>query len=252
MYGKVFESMWTGSMMGVGAHKQSVWVYALAHTRKGSVELNPDLIAKQIGMSIAQATKAIEYLCSPDPESRSKEEDGKRLLKTGQYLYEVVNWNHYRSLHSEDERREYERIRKRNYRAKTKMSGTVPDMSGTNGDCPGMSLMSRNAEADADANPLRTATSSSEKKDIRTTSFLTPSAEKKKGILDSRPESKEQCVEHCVRNLGLTENDGKALWEHWCGNGFRNNGRPMTSWRHTASNWRRRNIFFPSLQPRKA
>ena len=79
-----------------------------------------------------------------------------------------------------------------------------------------------------------------------------PPKKSKSRVFSSKPETREECVEHCSKNLGLTENDGKALWDHWMGNGFRNNGKPMTSWRHVASNWTRRRMFFPSLQEVKS
>jgi hypothetical protein len=63
----------------------------------------------------------------------------------------------------------------------------------------------------------------------------------------SRPETREECVEHCTK-IGLTENDGKALWDHWSASGFKVHGKPMHSWKHKASDWGRRRIFFPSLQ----
>lgn len=80
------------------------------------------------------------------------------------------------------------------------------------------------------------------------------SAEEKKGnssSLKRRPASAGEVESFVVGKLSLTRNDALALWEHWLGNGFRNAGRPMANWQATASNWARRNWFFPSLQPTK-
>lgn len=76
-----------------------------------------------------------------------------------------------------------------------------------------------------------------------------PSAPAKKKIAHAaRPENLGEVQDFVIERLKLTDNDAVALWEHWCGNGFKNNGKAMASWKHVASNWERRRIFFPSLQ----
>jgi uncharacterized protein YdaU (DUF1376 family) len=69
--------------------------------------------------------------------------------------------------------------------------------------------------------------------------------------LKRRPATAGEVEAFVVAKLKLTRNDALALWEHWLGNGFRNNGRAMANWQATASNWARRGWFFPSLQPTK-
>ena len=49
MYGRIFESMFTGSMVGSGPLVFAVWAYVLAHERDGLVELNLLLFATIIG-----------------------------------------------------------------------------------------------------------------------------------------------------------------------------------------------------------
>jgi hypothetical protein len=63
-----------------------------------------------------------------------------------------------------------------------------------------------------------------------------------------KPLNFEELHKFVTENLNLTQTDAVVLWEHWVGNGFKNNGKPMASWKHVASNWERRKIFFPSLQ----
>lgn len=97
MYGKVFESMYTGSMYGAGMHVFAVWGWILAHKdENGRVEANPELVAHELGGVAQQVTDALTYLCAPDPNSRSKEQDGCRLVKVSQFGYEVVNNDKYR------------------------------------------------------------------------------------------------------------------------------------------------------------
>lgn len=128
MYGKYFASTFTGSLMGAGAVVHSVWGYVVANTVDSQVELNPRLLAAVIGECTAeQVEKAIEKLCSPDEASRSKEEDGRRLIREGQFAYRVVNHQKYKEIRNEDDRRAYNREKQREHRARMKASTTVND-----------------------------------------------------------------------------------------------------------------------------
>jgi hypothetical protein len=122
MYGKHFESMYTGSMIGKGAEVFAVWGYVIANRRKDLVELNPTLLAFLLGEPESEILEAINRLCSPDPKSRTKTEGGRRLIKEGEYVYRVVNATRYDEEASEYERRERDKFRKRDERAEAKRS----------------------------------------------------------------------------------------------------------------------------------
>jgi hypothetical protein len=139
MYGKIFESMFTGSMVGSGSHVFAVWSFVIANTKQdGYVEINPVLLAAVLGETPDRIESAIEHLCAPDPRSRSKIEDGRRLVKVGEFAYKVPTHEHYRNVRSDDERRAYFRDKKREQRAREKknsphasnhVSKTVQDKS---------------------------------------------------------------------------------------------------------------------------
>jgi len=123
MYGKIFESLYTGSMIGAGSPTFAVWGYVIANMKPddsvgAQVELNPELIRLVLGEKREVVEKVIEWLCSPDPGSRSKAEEGRRLMKIGEYSYRVVNGARYMAIRKEEERREYYREAKRKQRAK--------------------------------------------------------------------------------------------------------------------------------------
>lgn len=110
MFGKHFATMYTGSMVGAGPVVFAVWGYAISNaSREGTVEINPSLLAVMLGTTADEIVKAIGYLEAPDPNSRSKTEDGKRMVKEGQFLYRLPNYHHYRSLRDADDRREYQK-----------------------------------------------------------------------------------------------------------------------------------------------
>lgn len=133
-YGKTFDSLYTGSMVGAGLHVFGVWNYVIANSKPpGVVELNPRLMAAIFGCEVSLVVEAIRILCEPDPESRSKECDGRRLIHEGQFLYSIPTWSKYNQLRNEEERRAQNREHARAYRKRKSMaaSGSESDASGT-------------------------------------------------------------------------------------------------------------------------
>jgi len=120
MYGKSFESKYTGSMLGAGFNVFAVWDYITTNARSGTIELNPKLLAFTLAGTRSGAEEevreAIEFLCAVDPESRSRAEDGRRMVKEGEFQYRVVNWEIYQGIRNEEQRREYNRIKQAEYR----------------------------------------------------------------------------------------------------------------------------------------
>lgn len=108
-------------MVGKGALFFAVWGYVIAKQRPnrtyGSiVELNPKIIAFTLGENEEAVKLVIQQMCEKDLESRSQEEDGKKLIQLSQFSYQVVNGERYRLLRSAEERREYQRTWKRDKR----------------------------------------------------------------------------------------------------------------------------------------
>ncbi len=103
----------------------SVWAYIVANTVKGRVELNPALLVAVIGCPRERIESAIEFLKSPDPRSRSKTHDGRRIIQEGEFQYFVPNHEHYRTICNEDERREYNKVMKRKERQVESMCASL-------------------------------------------------------------------------------------------------------------------------------
>lgn len=118
MYGKFFASTFTGSMFGAGANVFAVWGYVIANTVDGRIELNPKLIASILGTPEAAVIQAITELCEPDPLSRNKSAEGRRLQREGQFQYRVTSHEVYRSIRNEEDRRQYNRVKQQESRAR--------------------------------------------------------------------------------------------------------------------------------------
>ena len=131
-YGKIFESLYTGSMVGSGINVFALWAYVIASAKPpGTIELNPKILATVFGCDIAEVNDAIEKLCQPDPDSRTKDFDGRRLIPEGQFLYAVPTWEKYNSLRNEIERREQNREAAQRYRSRQRRHADDDDASPT-------------------------------------------------------------------------------------------------------------------------
>lgn len=146
-YGKAFASMYTGSMVGSGAIVFAVWGYVVANMKparfkdRGSemiVELNTKILATVLGESVEDVESAIAKLCAPDPESRSTQDDGRRLIDEGAFLYRVVNGRKYAAVRDEQERKEQCRLAMQRHRAKKNKPKATPQ--------PGEGLVNRGAD----------------------------------------------------------------------------------------------------------
>lgn len=121
MYGRTFESMYEGSMVGAGINVFAVWNYIIVKARNGSVEINPKLLAFTLAgdhSKVGEIEAALEYLQKPDPESRSPLEGGRRIIKEGQFQYRLVNWQYYQQIKNAEDWREYNRNKQAEYRAR--------------------------------------------------------------------------------------------------------------------------------------
>lgn len=92
----------------------------LAHAdASGWVDIHPRAIAEEVGLTIEQVQAAIRELESPDPESRSPEQEGKRIVRMDEHRawgWIVVNYGKYRAIRSEEDRREQNRLAQQRFR----------------------------------------------------------------------------------------------------------------------------------------
>ena len=130
-FGKIFDSTFSGSMVGSGANVFAVWSYIIANTRPpGVVEINPVILSAIIGCHKDEIQKSVDFLQAEDPNSRTKDHEGRRLLKIGEFLYRVPTWQKYRDSRNDEERRAYNAEAQRKHRANktsNKPSMTVID-----------------------------------------------------------------------------------------------------------------------------
>lgn len=125
MYGKLFTSLYQGTLRGK-PDEILVFTNLIAHAdQHGCVDIHYQAISDEVGLPIERVKTAITNLESSDPESRSPEEDGKRLIPLDEHRawgWHIVNYAKYRSIRNEDDRREQNRLAQQKWREKQKIS----------------------------------------------------------------------------------------------------------------------------------
>jgi hypothetical protein len=152
MYGRLFQSTYTGSMFGAGLAAHAVLAYAIAHVVDGRVELNPMLLAASLGSDVKTIEDALEYLGSPDPKSRNKEYEGRRLIREGEFQYWMPSHAKYQAIRDNADRREYFRTKKAEQRARDK---AVKNVKVDVKDSPNVKAVSTQADPNPKPQPLK-------------------------------------------------------------------------------------------------
>lgn len=123
MYAKLFTSIYQGTLRG-NSRGLLVFTNLLAHAdQNGIVDIHPRAIADEVGLSHEQVCEALLELEAPDPESRSPDEEGRRIVRLDEHRawgWQVVNYLKYRAIRSEDDRREQNRLAQQRWRERNK------------------------------------------------------------------------------------------------------------------------------------
>lgn len=152
---KLFSSILDSTIWQEPAETRLVWITLLAMAdRQGEVHASIPGLAKRSGVTLEQCELALECLLSPDPYSRTADFEGRRIQRIDGG-WELLNHAKYRALLSAEERREYNRRKQAEYRAKKKanpegVSMTVNDKSITVNHSE-QNAHSTEAEAEAEA-----------------------------------------------------------------------------------------------------
>jgi hypothetical protein len=119
-YTKLFGSIIASTIWRESKETKIVWITMLAMAKKdGIVEASIPGLAVLAGVTTQECERAINTLLSPDPYSRSKEHEGRRIA-TVEGGWHILNHAKYRAKMGADQRREYLRLKKAESRARLK------------------------------------------------------------------------------------------------------------------------------------
>ena len=146
-YAKLFQSILRSSIWLEDDQTVRVWVAMLALAdRNGYVGASVGGLAAQSRVSKKKVLAALEKFLAPDEDSRSQEHEGRRI-EVADRGWILLNYHRFRDMRDEDARRQYERDRKRDQRAKSRSVPACPELSGT---VPARHEMSAQSRSSAD------------------------------------------------------------------------------------------------------
>lgn len=136
MFGKVFASLWHGSLFG-RTNEQLVFIYMLANSdANGVVDIFQPVIAQATGLTVEAVRAAIAELEGPDPATRTPGYDGARIQLLDDHRdwgWIIVNFQKYRDLRDAEIVREKTKERVRAFRAKRDVTLGNADVTLGNG-----------------------------------------------------------------------------------------------------------------------
>lgn len=122
MYAKLYSRITESSLMETPIRTRYVFLMMMAISDPKGYVIGTDVaIARRLNITEEELKDAIKELMEPDPDSNSKEHDGRRVIPSdGERGYKLVNYITYRNHADEDSRREYMRKYMKERRSKDK------------------------------------------------------------------------------------------------------------------------------------
>jgi hypothetical protein len=116
-FGLVFNEIFSSSVWEEEPHVRLVWIYLIVNRDKdGAVFGTNAALARRVNLPVEQVEDALRVLSSPDPNSSSEAEEGRRILPAGNNQWVVVNHEHYTKVENLAKRRAQTRERVRKHR----------------------------------------------------------------------------------------------------------------------------------------
>jgi len=151
MYGKIFDSMYDGTLYGHWQAIVTLQQMIVLADADGIVDMTPQAIAARTSIPLEIILKGLEVLSEPDPYTRTPGEEGRRIILLDDHRpwgWKLVNHGKYKRLRDAAQKREADRARIAKKRKENKGVATtsqgVADVAHT--------------DTDTDTTPLRGVT----------------------------------------------------------------------------------------------
>lgn len=210
-YTKLFNSIITSTIWSEDDQTRIVWITMLAIADKnGEVQGSIPGLARIAGVPVEACRTAINKFLSPDVDSRTKDDEGRRIdvIEGGWHL---LNHGKYRNMASDADRAEKAAIRQAKHREKVKRNAPTCHTIVTDSNAPITPESHQIPQADTN-----TDTNTKEDTDTKT-------KPKAKGTLE---ELQAYAVE-----IGLPASDGEFMFHNWSSNGWMNGKSPCKDWK---------------------
>lgn len=114
MYGKIFDSMYEGTLYGHWEAIVTLQQMLVLCNQDGVIDMTPQAIAARTSIPFDIIDKGIKTLAEPDPYSRTPDEDGRRIVLLDEHRpwgWRLVNYQKYQQIKNRQEKLEADRIR---------------------------------------------------------------------------------------------------------------------------------------------
>jgi hypothetical protein len=160
-YTKLFNSIVTSTIWSEDDQTRIVWITMLALADKnGEVQGSVPGLARSAGVSVDACRAAIGKFLSPDPDSRTRDDEGRRIeeIDGGWHL---INHRKYREMATDADRTEKAAIRQARHREKLKRNVT-PESRDSHAPVTAESRQNPQADTDTDTDTDTKAESEAE------------------------------------------------------------------------------------------
>lgn len=188
--------------------------------------------AKIAGVTIDEMRNAFAILTAPDPDSRSKEFDGRRVIVLDNGDWQLVNYAKYRTARDQEERRFQNKEAQARYRA-NHVSQRKPNVS-----------TRKQASAAVSNVSQRKPTSAQEEVDVEVEVDVeeeVKESKEKSCVQDTHshktftPPKLDHIAAYCLQhNISI---DHQRFLDHYTANGWRVGRNPMKDWKAAVRNW---------------
>lgn len=210
-YTKLFNSIITSTIWSEDDQTRIVWITMLAIADKnGEVQGSIPGLARIAGVPVEACRAAITKFLSPDVDSRTKDDEGRRI-ETIEGGWLLLNHSKYRDMASDADRAEKSAIRQARHRQKVKRNAST---------CPQIVTHS-NALVTPESRQIPQADTNTDTNTKEDTETKTKS--KARGTLE---ELQAYAVE-----IGLPASDGEFMFHNWSANGWMNGKSPCKDWK---------------------
>jgi len=128
VYGKVFKSIYDGSLYGQWEAIVTMQQLIVLADADGIIDMTPPAIAGKTSIPLEILEKGLKILSEPDPYSRSPGSDGARIQLLDEqrpWGWFLVNHIKYRDMRTADDRKKYMKKYMRNYRKGESVNNSV-------------------------------------------------------------------------------------------------------------------------------
>ena len=150
MYGKLFATMYEGSLYGQWQALVTLQQMIVLCDMDGTLDMTPQALAARTSIPLEIIQQGITLLEQPDAYSRSSADEGRRIVRidsTRPWGWRIVNYGYYRNLASAEEKRRKDRERI----AEKRMSQPVADCRNLSPDVANVAHAEAEAEVEEEA-----------------------------------------------------------------------------------------------------